>query len=193
MSEAVDLKETIRVSDIAAMRRHAREHVELGAITADYEANRETVIRKLNEALATGIVGMLRYKRHHFMAAGIHAEGIVAQFLKHADEELQHADRVAQRIVQLNGKPNFSPNGLAARSHAEYVEGESLTDMIREDLIAERIAIESHRSMINYIGDSDPTTRRLLESILAVEEEHANDLVGVLGRGERDNACAPHM
>jgi bacterioferritin len=138
------------------------------------------VIKLLNEALATEIVCVLRYKRHHFMAKGIHAEGVAAEFLEHANEEQQHADQIAARITQLGGEPDFSPDGLASRSHAEYVEGENLEDMIREDLVAERIAIDSYREIIVYLGDNDPTTRRLMEEILAKEEEHADDLANLL-------------
>jgi bacterioferritin len=134
----------------------------------------------LNEALATEIVCVLRYKRHYFMASGIHAEGVAAEFLQHANDEQGHADQIAQRIVQLGGAPNFNPEGLLTRSHAEYVEGETLTDMIKEDLVAERIAIDSYRDIINYVGNDDPTTRRMMEGILAVEEEHADDLVNLL-------------
>ena len=134
----------------------------------------------LNEALATEIVCVLRYKRHYFMASGIHAESVAAEFLQHANEEQVHADQIAQRIVQLGGETDFDPAGLVTRSHAEYVEGENLTDMIKEDLVAERIAIDSYRDMINYLGNDDPTTRRMMEGILAMEEEHADDLVSLL-------------
>jgi bacterioferritin len=137
-------------------------------------------VKLLNEALATEIVCVLRYKRHYFMATGIHAEGVAAEFLEHANDEQGHADQIAQRIVQLQGEPNFNPEGLLMRSHAEYIEGDTLTDMIREDLVAERIAIDSYREMINYFGNEDPTSRRMLEGILAVEEEHADDLVSLL-------------
>jgi bacterioferritin len=139
------------------------------------------VVRILNEALATEIVCVLRYKRHHFMAAGINAQGVADEFLQHATEEQAHADQIAQRIVQLGGEPNFSPEGLLTRSHSEYVEGTTLIDMIREDLVAERVAIDSYREMITYLGTGDPTTRRMLEEILAMEEEHADDLVTLLG------------
>jgi len=149
-------------------------------VTQGYRADRATVVKLLNEALATEIVCVLRYRRHHFMAAGMNAEPVAQEFLVHANEEQQHADQIAARIVQLNGEPNFSPEGLLSRSHAEYVEGENLVDMIKEDLIAERIAIDSYREMIEYIGDKDTTTKRMLEGILAMEEEHADDLVGLL-------------
>src|SRR5206468_11970618 len=144
-------------------------------------ADRKTVVKLLNEALATEIVCVLRYKRHYFMATGIHAEGVAAEFLEHANDEQGHADQIAQRIVQLGGAPDFNPEGLLTRSHAEYVEGETLTDMIKEDLVAERIAIDSYRDMVRYFGNDDPTSRRMIEGILAVEEEHADDLVSLLG------------
>ncbi len=168
------------LTDIKTLRERARQHIENGAVTEGYTADRETVVKLLNEALATEIVCVLRYKRHYFMASGIHAEGVAAEFLEHANDEQGHADSIAQRIVQLKGEPNFNPEGLLSRSHAEYVEGTSLTDMIKEDLVAERIAIDSYREIINYLGDKDPTSRRLLETILAVEEEHADDLVSLL-------------
>jgi len=168
------------LSDIATLRKRAREHIAEGAVTPGYHADRGVVIKLLNEALATEIVCVLRYKRHHFMAKGIHAEGVAAEFLEHANEEQQHADLIAARITQLGGEPDFSPDGLASRSHAEYVEGENLEDMIREDLVAERIAIDSYREIIVYLSDNDPTTRRLMEEILAKEEEHADDLANLL-------------
>lgn len=168
------------LTDIQTLRKRAREHMEQGAVTPGYGADRDTVIKLLNEALATELVCVLRYKRHFFMASGINAQSVAGEFLQHANEEQVHADEIAQRIVQLGGEPNFSPEGLATRSHAEYVEGENLIDMIREDLVAERIAIDSYREMIAYLGSKDSTTRRMLEGILAMEEEHADDLVGLL-------------
>ena len=168
------------LTDIKTLRERARQHIENGAVTEGYRADRETAVKILNEALATEIVCVLRYKRHYFMASGIHAEGVAAEFLQHANDEQGHADSIAQRIVQLQGEPDFNPEGLLMRSHAEYVEGTSLTEMIKEDLVAERIAIDSYREMINYFGNDDPTSRRLMESILAVEEEHADDLVSLL-------------
>jgi bacterioferritin len=168
------------LTDVKTLRERARRHIENGAVTEGYSADRETVLKLLNEALATELICVLRYKRHHFMASGLNAQGVAAEFLQHANEEQGHADQIAARIVQLAGEPNFSPEGLATRSHAEYVEGDTLVDMIKEDLVAERIAIDSYREMINYCGHDDPTTRRMLEGILAVEEEHANDLVGLL-------------
>lgn len=169
------------LSDIQTIRQRAREHIEQGAVTPGYAADRETVLRLLNEALATEIVCTLRYKRHYYMATGIQSEAAKAEFLEHANQEQQHADQIAERIVQLGGDPNFSPEGLTTRSHAEYVEGGTLREMIEEDLVAERIAIESYKEMTLYIGEKDPTTRRLLEEILATEEEHADDLVSLLG------------
>jgi bacterioferritin len=168
------------LSDIQAIRERARQHIEQGAVTPGYQADRETVIRVLNAALATEIVCVLRYKRHFFMATGINAQSVAAEFLQHANEEQMHADQIAQRIVQLGGEPNFSPEGLLTRSHSEYIEGTSLIDMITEDLVAERIAIDSYRAMIGYLGNDDPTTRRMMETILAMEEEHADDLVSLL-------------
>ena len=168
------------LTDIQTLRERARQHIENGAVTEGYKADRETVVKLLNEALATEIVCVLRYKRHYFMASGIHAEGVAAEFLEHANDEQGHADQIAQRIVQLQGEPNFNPEGLLTRSHAQYVEGTTLTDMIKEDLVAERIAIDSYREMITYFGNDDPTSRRMLEGILAVEEEHADDLVSLL-------------
>ncbi len=168
------------LSDIHTLRNRARRHIEKGAVTEGYKANLKTVIKLLNEALATEIICVLRYKRHHYMATGIHAQPVAAEFLQHANDEQAHADQIAARIVQLGGEPNFSPEGLATRSHSEYVEGETLIEMIKEDLVAERVAIDSYGEMIRYLGDNDPTTRRMLEGILAMEEEHADDLVSLL-------------
>jgi bacterioferritin len=168
------------LTDIKTLRARARKHIENGAVTEGYKADRETVVRLLNEALATEIVCVLRYKRHYFMASGIHAQAVAAEFLEHANEEQGHADQIAERIVQLGGAPNFNPEGLLSRSHAEYVEGSSLVDMIKEDLVAERIAIDSYADMIRYFGDKDPTSRRMLEGILAMEEKHADDLANLL-------------
>jgi len=168
------------LTDVKTLRERARQHIEKGAVTEGYKADRETVNKVLNEALATEIVCVLRYKRHYFMASGIHAESVAAEFLQHANEEQGHADLIAQRIVQLGGEPNFNPEGLLSRSHAEYVEGDTLLDMIKEDLVAERIAIDSYREIIQYLGNDDPTTRRMMEGILAMEEEHADDLVNLL-------------
>lgn len=168
------------LTDIKTLRERARQHIENGAITEGYQADRATVVKILNEALATELVCILRYKRHFFMASGINADSVAQEFLQHATEEQGHADLIATRIVQLKGEPNFNPEGLAMRSHAEYVEGDSLIDMIREDLVAERIAIDSYGEMIRYLGDNDVTTRRMLEGILAMEEEHADDLSSLL-------------
>ena len=168
------------VTDIKTLRERARKHIENGAVTEGYKADRETVIRLLQEALATEIVCVLRYKRHYFMATGIHANAVAQEFQEHAAEEQGHADRIAGRITQLGGEPNFNPDGLSSRSHSEYVEGDSLVDMIREDLVAERVAIESYSEIIRFLGDRDVTTRRMMEEILEVEEEHADDLRDLL-------------
>src|SRR5438045_5392972 len=157
------------LSDVTELRRRARQHIEEGAVTEGYRGDRETVIKLLNEALATEIVCVLRYKRHYFMAQGIHSDPIAAEFLTHANEEQGHADQLAGRIVQLGGSPNFSPEGLLSRSHSEYVEGTTLVDMIKEDLVAERVAIDAYTELIRYIGDADLTTRRVLDAIVAVE------------------------
>lgn len=168
------------LSDIQDLRKRARKHIEEGAVTTGYAADRETIIRLLNEALATELICVLRYKRHYFMAKGINSDSVKAEFLEHAEEEMAHADRIAKRIVELGGEPDFSPVGLAARSHAEYIAGDALGSMIKEDLIAERIAIESYREMIVYLADNDPTTQRMLKEILAMEEEHAEDLSSLM-------------
>ena len=168
------------LSDVQAIRKRAREHIEEGAVTAGYQADRDTVLKLLNDALATEIVCTLRYRRHYFMAKGIHSKSIADEFLQHSNEEQGHADQLAERIVQLGGEPNFSPDGLLSRSHAEYVEGTSLVDMIKEDLVAERVAIDSYREIIQFLGEKDPTSRRVMESILAVEEEHADDMADLL-------------
>jgi bacterioferritin len=164
------------VSDLENIRKHARQNIDKGALTAGYSADRATVVKLLNEALATELVCVLRYKYHYYMASGIHSQAIKAEFLQHANEEQGHADLIAERITQLDGKPNLSPAGMLDRSHADYVEGDDLVDMIKEDLVAERIAIDSYREMVDYVGTDDPTTRRMLEGILAMEEEHADDM-----------------
>lgn len=169
-----------QLSDVATLRARARRDIEAGAVTANYGADRETVLALLNAALATELVCVLRYKRHYFSAKGLTSASVAEEFLEHAHEEEHHADQFADRITQLGGEPDFSPGTLEARSHAEYVEGESLIDMIKEDLVAERIAIESYREAVQYLGDKDPTTRRLFEEVLAVEEEHADDLVSLI-------------
>jgi bacterioferritin len=176
----MDQKPTPFLSDIQEIRRRAREHVEKGAVTPDYKADLNTALKLLNEALATEIVCNLRYRRHYFMASGIHRQGVAEEFKQHAEEELEHADRIAERIRQLGGAPDFNPQGLMTRSHAQYAEGGSLVDMIKEDLIAERIAIESYTEMVRWFGDRDPTSRRMMESILAKEEEHADDMATLL-------------
>jgi bacterioferritin len=168
------------LSNIQTIRDRARQHIEKGAVTEGYKADLPTVIRILNDALATEIVCILRYKRHYYMATGINAQSVAQEFLQHANEEQAHADQIAARIVQLGGEPNFSPEGLSSRSHSEYVEGESLIDMIKEDLVAERVAIESYTEIIRYLDDNDPTSRRMMEGILAMEEEHAEDLATLL-------------
>ena len=168
------------VSDIKELRERARRHIEQGAVTDGYGVDRSTALRLLNEALATEIVCTLRYRRHHFMAKGIHAQSVAAEFLEHAIEEQAHADEIAARIVQLGGEPDFRPEGLATRSHAEYVEGHDMREMLEEDLVAERIAIDSYREMITFFGLGDPSTRSMLERILAKEEEHAEDLATLL-------------
>ncbi len=170
------------LSDIQEIRRRAREHIEAGAVTAGYRADREAVIKLLNEALATELVCLLRYKRHYHMAQGLTSGSVAEEFLEHARDEEDHADRIAQRITQLDGEPNFNPDGLSTRSHAEYQEGRDLVEMLREDLIAERVAIESYGEIVRYLGNDDPTSRRLMEEILAKEEEHANDLSDLLAR-----------
>lgn len=168
------------VADITEIRRRAREHMDQGPITADYKADRVKVVKLLNEALATELVCVLRYKRHHFMARGINSEAVAEEFLEHANEEQEHADRIAMRICQLNGEPDMNPDVLSKRSHSQYVEGKDLIDMIKENLIAERIAIDSYKQMIQYLGEKDPTSRRMIEEILEKEEEHADDMANLL-------------
>ena len=168
------------LSDVKALRERARAHIEAGAVTSNYGANAEQVVHVLNEALATEIVCVLRYKRHYFMAEGIASDSVKAEFLEHANDEQGHADEIAERITQLGGAPNFDPEGLAMRSHSEYVEGTTLRDMIKEDLIAERVAIESYREIIQWLDGKDATTCKMLEGILAVEEEHASDMASLL-------------
>jgi bacterioferritin len=168
------------VTDLETIRRRARQQIEEGAVTQGYNGDSETVVKLLNDALATEIVCVLRYRRHYFMAQGMSSESVKNEFIQHANEEQGHADQLAERIVQLGGEPNLSPDGMLSRSHSEYIEGDTLGEMIKEDLIAERIAIDSYRDMIEYLKEFDPTTRRLLEEILAKEEEHAEDLVSLL-------------
>ena len=169
-------------ADVKKIRERARKHIEEGAITEGYKANREQVTKVLNDVLATEIVCVLRYKRHYYMAQGISSDSVKAEFLQHANEEQQHADWVAERITQIGGEPNFNPEGLATRSHSEYKPGESLTDMIKEDLVAERIAIESYSEIVRWLANDDPTSRVLIEQILKMEEEHANDMLDLLAK-----------
>ena len=172
------------LTDVKTIRERARQHIDDGAVTAGYNAERDTVIKLLNEALATEIVCTLRYRRHYFMAKGPNSKGVAEEFLAHSNEEQGHADQIAERIVQLGGEPDLSPNTLTTRSHAEYVEGTSLSDMIKENLVAARIAIDTYREIIQYLGEKDPTSRRLMESILAVEEEHADEMLDLLSSRE---------
>jgi bacterioferritin len=181
-------------ADMEAIRRRAREHMEQGAVTDAYKADRAQVIDVLNQVLATEIVCVLRYKNHYFMARGVHGDSVASEFLEHANEEQTHADRVAKRITQLGGNPDLDPKNLATRSHAEYRVCEDLEEMIREDLAAERVAIETYSEIIRWLGDDDPTTRRMMEELLAKEEEHADDLANLLepsrrrGTGEQRRA-----
>jgi len=168
------------VTDVRALRERARRNIEDGAMTRSYQGDATAVVRVLNDALATEIVCTLRYRRHYFMARGLNAEAVKDEFLEHAREEQEHADRIAERIVQLGGEPDFDPQGLAMRSHAEYVPGTTLCDMIREDLVAERIAIESYREIVQWVAPFDPVTRKLMVEILAKEEEHADELSDLL-------------
>ncbi|MHC6227654.1 ferritin-like domain-containing protein [Pseudomonas sp. X10] len=170
----------VELTDVKTLRERARQHVEQGAVTEGYNADREEILRLLNESLATELVCTLRYKRHYFMASGIKASVAAEEFLEHATQEAEHADRLAERIVQLGGEPDFNPDNLSKNSHAQYVEGNTLKEMVLEDLVAERIAIDSYREIIQYIGEADPTTRRIFEDILAQEEEHADDMADLL-------------
>ncbi|MEP6900542.1 MAG: ferritin-like domain-containing protein [Actinomycetota bacterium] len=168
------------LTDIKTIRERARREINEGAVTPDYALDKNQVCSILNDALATEIVCVLRYKFHYYMASGIHKEGVAAEFLQHSIEEQGHADQIAERIKQLGGKPEFNPAIIAKRAHSEYVEGESLADMIKENLVAERIAIQTYREMVNFFGDKDPTSRVMMEGILAVEEEHADDMADLL-------------
>lgn len=169
-----------QLTDVNTLRQQARRHVEEGAVTESYAANKEKVLKLLNEALATELVCVLRYRHDYFMARGIHSRAAAEEFLEHSKEEQEHADQIAERIVQLGGEPDFDPSGLKARSHAEYRIGRTLQEAIKENLVAERIAIDSYREIIDYIGDRDTTTKRLMEDILAQEEEHADELADML-------------
>jgi bacterioferritin len=191
------------IKQIQEIRERARKQISEGAVTDDYKLDRKQVITILNEALATELVCVLRYKFHYFMASGLHSQAVKDEFKEHAAEEQEHADWIAERIKQLGGKPEMNPAILTKNSHSEYKEGTSLTDMIREDLIAERIAIDSYRDIIEFLGEKDPTSRRLMEQILAKEEEHADDMADLLfavepstGEGSRslyfaDEVAAP--
>jgi bacterioferritin len=168
------------LTDVETLRKQARDEMEKGPVTSAYRADVDRVIEVLNAAMATETVCALRYRQHHFVATGLDAEPVAAEFLVHANEEQEHADRLAARIAQLGGKPDYDPDTLTDRSHSEYETADSLEQMIRENLVAERIAIASYTEIINWLGTDDPTTRRLFEDILAVEEEHADDLIGFL-------------
>lgn len=168
------------LSDVQALRARARESIEEGAVTPDYALDRDQVVGLLNTALATELVCVLRYKRHYFTAEGIHSESVKQEFLEHAREELDHADKLAERIVQLGGAPDFNPDTLTGRSHAQYADPPTLREMIRENLVAERVAIESYRELVQFLGEADPTSRRMIEEILAAEEEHAEDMSSLL-------------
>jgi bacterioferritin len=168
------------LTDVQTLRQRARQHIGEGAVTSNYGADPKVVVKVLNEALATEIVCVLRYKRHYFMAQGIASDAVKGEFLEHATQEQEHADEIAERIVQLGGEPDLNPDTLTSRSHAEYVEGTSLVDMLKEDLVAERIAIESYREIAQWLHGKDTTTQRMLEEILAVEEEHADDINSLL-------------
>jgi bacterioferritin len=170
--------------DLSKIRERSRRHMEQGAVTENYRANQEQVIKILNESLATELVCVLRYKSHYQMAQGINSKSVAAEFLEHAKEEENHADLIAKRIVQLDGKPNFNPDGLSSRSHSQFDASEDLVTMIKEDLVAERIAIDTYSEIIRYLGEDDPTTRRMFEYILGQEEEHAEDLASLLGELE---------
>ena len=174
------------LTDVKTLRDRARQHLADGAVTRGYGGDTETAVQVLNTALATELICVLRYKRHYYMARGIHSGPVAAEFLEHAGEEQEHADRIAERIVQLGGAPDFAPDGLSSRSHSEYVEGRTLVEMIKEDLVAERIAIDSYREMIAYFAAFDPTTRKMLEEITATEEEHADDLADLLQNLPKD-------
>jgi bacterioferritin len=180
MSAVPQQQSRSNLTDVQTLREQARRHIEEGAVTENYGANREKVLQLLNEALATELVCVLRYRHDHFMARGIHSQAVAAEFLEHSNEEQAHADQIAERIVQLGGEPDFNPNAITGRSHAEYRIGKTLAEAIRENLVAERIAIDSYREMVQFIGDSDPTTRRMLEGILATEEDHADELADLL-------------
>jgi bacterioferritin len=168
------------LTDVKTLRERARQQIEQGPITDAYGADRERVIQVLNEALATELVCILRYKRHYFTAKGQNSTAAAAEFLQHANDETTHADQIAMRITILQGEPDFNPDTLTHRSHAEYSEGRTIAEMAKEDLIAERVAIASYQEIIGWLGHGDPVTRKMLEEILAVEEEHANDMLDLM-------------
>jgi len=168
------------ISDIKNIRANARKHIEDGAITAGYSGDRDTIVDMLNTALATEILCMLRYKQHYFQCTGLNAHVVAQEFLEHSQQEAEHVDWLAERITQLDGKPEMNPNSINERAHSEYAEADSIEVMIQENLVAERVAIDTYREMISYLGNDDPTTRRIIEDILAVEEEHADDLANLL-------------
>jgi bacterioferritin len=170
------------VSDMKKIRERAKQHIETGAVTQGYQADAEQVCKVLNDALATELVCVLRYKAHYYAATGLNSEGVKAEFLQHAGDEQGHADLLSERITQLNGTPNLNPEGLATRSHSQYETSDDLATMIKEDLIAERIAIDSYSEIVRWLGDKDPTSRRLMETLLEKEEEHANDMHDLLSR-----------
>jgi bacterioferritin len=170
------------LTDLKRIRENARKNMDKGAVTEGYKADRAQVLKVLNDVLATELVCVLRYKRHYYMAQGINSDSVKAEFLQHAGEEQQHADWVAERITQLGGEPDFNPKGLADRAHSEYAEGKTLVDMIKENLIAERIAIQTYSEIIRWLGNDDPTSRLLIEQINKMEEEHANDMSDLLAK-----------
>jgi bacterioferritin len=179
------------LKNIEEIRARARQKLEEGPVTAEYRLDRQQAIGILNEALATEIVCVLRYQFHYFMATGIHSAAVAEEFRQHATEEQEHANRIAERIKQLGGKPEMNPALVAQTSHTQYIEGTSLADMIREDLVAERIAIDTYREIVTYFGDKDSTSRTMMEEILAKEEEHADELADLLFAVEPDTGADP--
>ena len=179
-NDSREANQTPFLTDVATLRKRARQNMDAGAVTSNYGADPKVVVEVLNAALATEIVCVLRYKRHYFMAEGIASDSVKEEFAEHATEEQAHADRLAERIVQLGGEPDLNPETLMKRSHSEYRPGTSLVDMLREDLVAERIAIESYREIVEWLHGKDSTTKRMMEEILANEEEHADELQSLL-------------
>jgi len=180
------------IADMQQIKARAREHMDKGAVTSTYTGNSQAAVKVLNEALATELVCVMRYKRHHYMAKGMNSEPIAEEFLLHSREEMEHAETIAKRIVQLGGAPDFNPATLTGRSHADYVECDTLVDMVKENLVAERIAIDTYREMVKYFGNDDPSSRRMIERILEVEEEHAEDMSTLLGQfdgKDESNSC----